>query len=471
MSSTLVAVLAFYFGTVVVIGIRGYRKTRSEDDFLTASRTIGPWVGGAVLAATQISAGTFVGTVGRHYSAGVSWAWIWLGVWCGWVLSAVLVAPKLRAFGACTIPDFLAARFNSRVARALSAILIIFGYSILLIAQYQACGEIFQAIFGLPPIYAMAALVASTLIYTSLGGVRSSSYIDFLQTLIMISGLVLAVPILIHQTGGFGVTGRYLHSLDARLTGWWYGGRELLAYSLSFGLTMAAAPYEMVRYYSMRDKQTVRYAIGVCLLFQAIIGGCVLIIGVFMRMLYPNLASADQASSILALNLLSPIAGSLFIVAMMSAIMSTCNSILLVMGSALAHDIYGMLINPRAPEKQRLMITRASIIALGLVPVWFALQKYGDVQSIVVMETKFIASTFFIPVVLGLNSRKGTPPAAIASMAGGGLACLAWSLTGERILPALDATEVGIAVSALMYLGVSRFTRPVPRGNLEAFFP
>jgi len=471
MSTTLVLVLVVYFSAVVAIGILGYRKTHTEDDFLTASRSIGPWVGGAVLAATQISAGTFVGTVGRHYATGVSWAWIWPGLWCGWVLSAVLVAPKLRAFGACTIPDFLAARFDSRTARALSAVLIVFGYSILLIAQYQACGEIFQAIFGLPPIYAMLVLVASTLIYTALGGVRSSSYIDFLQTLIMIGGLIVAVPVLIHHTGGFAITGRYLHSLDTRLTGWWYGWKEILAFSLSFGLTMAAAPYEMVRYYSMRDKRTVRYAIGVCLFFQAIIGSCVLIIGVFMRMLYPNLASPDQASSILALNLLSPIAGSLFIVAMMSAIMSTCNSILLVMGSGLSHDIYGMLINPGAAERQRLLITRASIVSLGLVPVWFALQKYSDVQSIVVLETKFIASTFFIPVVFGLNSRRGTASAAIASMAGGGIACILWSLTGNGVFPGLDATEIGIAASAVLYLSISRFARPATRRNPEAFLP
>jgi SSS family transporter len=396
---------------------------------------------------------------------------VWPGLWCGWILSAVFVAPKLRAFGACTIPDFLASRFDSRVARVLSAVLIIAGYSILLIAQYQACGEIFQAIFGLPPEYAMAALAASTLVYTTLGGVRSSSYIDFLQTVIMIGGLVVAVPILIHHTGGVPPTGRYLHSLDARLTGWWYGWKEILAYSLAFGLTMAAAPYEMVRYYSMRDRATVRYAIGVCLLFQAVIGSCAMIIGLFMRVLYPNLASADQASSILALNLLSPIAGSLFIVAMMSAIMSTCNSILLVMGSGLSHDIYAMFIDPNAPEKRRLLVTRASIVLLGLVPVWFALQKYSDVQSIVVMETKFIASTFFVPVLLGLNSRRGTPAGAIAGMAGGGIACVLWSLTGERIVPGLDATEVGIATNAVMYLLVTRFTRPVAPEKLEAFFP
>ena len=103
--SYFVVVVSLYLLCIVIIGVMGLRKTHTEDDFLTASRSIGPWVGGAVLAATQISAGTLVGTVGRHYATGVSWVWVWPGVWCGWVISAVFVGPKLREFGAVTIPE------------------------------------------------------------------------------------------------------------------------------------------------------------------------------------------------------------------------------------------------------------------------------------------------------------------------------------------------------------------------------
>ncbi len=99
----------------------GYFHTKTEDDFLAAGRSIGPWVGGAVLAATQISAGTFVGTLGRHYLTGVSWVWIWFGVWAGWVISAMFVAPKLRRFGALTVADYVGKRFASEGARTLAA--------------------------------------------------------------------------------------------------------------------------------------------------------------------------------------------------------------------------------------------------------------------------------------------------------------------------------------------------------------
>lgn len=459
-SLTFLIVLVVYSFVILAIGVWGLRRTRTEDDFLTASRTIGPWVGGAVLAATQISAGTFVGTVGRHYATGVSWVWVWPGVWFGWLLSALLVAPKLREFGAVTIPDFLAVRFESQAVRVVSAVLIIFGYTILLIAQYQACGEIFQALFGLDPRISMMILMASTLVYTILGGVRSSSYIDFLQTLIMVAGVMVAIPLLLYQAGGLRIVGEYLTVLDHRLTGWWYSGRQILGFSLAFGLTMAAAPYEMVRFYSMRDKATVRYAIGVCILFQALIGATVMLIGLIMRMLFPHLASPDQASSLMALHLLSPLAGSLFLVAMISAIMSTVNSILIVTAAGVSHDLYVALINPRASERRKLLLNRLSILLLGALPIGFALERYTDVQSLVVVQTRFIASFFFVPIVMGLNSRWGTSAGALGSMIGGFLGCLLWSLWGQDRFPNIDAVEIGIAVSALLYFAMSR-TRTV----------
>lgn len=425
-----------------------------------------------MLAATQISAGTVVGTLGRHYLSGISWWWIWFGVWAGWLVSAFFVAPKLRRFGALTIPDYIAVRFASERARALAATLIVVSYTIYLVAQFQASGEIAFAVLGMKPLTAMLLLVASTALYTLLGGVRSSSYIEFLQTLIMVSGLVIAVPVLVSHAGGVGQSLSFLRSLDSRLLGWYYGPKELVAFAVSFGLSIAAAPYEMTRYYSMRDEKTVKQAIAVSIGFQLVIGLAVLAIGLLTRVLFPNLASADQASSIMAFQVLPPLVGALLIVAMLSAIMSTVNSVLLVTGASVAHDLYGKFIRPRASQKRLLAVNRISILALALIPIYFALQKFGDVQSIVVEQTKFIASFFFVPVVIGLNWKRGTAAGAVAAMFGGFLACLMWEFTGQRgfAVHGIDAVEVGVATSFVLFLLVSRMTKPVPERNLKTFF-
>jgi SSS family transporter len=471
--SAIFAIVTVVYMTIVLgVSVWGYFHTNTEDEFLAAGRSIGPWVGGAVLASTQISAGTYVGTLGRHYLTGVSWTWIWFGLWSGWILSAVFVAPKLRRFGALTVADYVGTRFASEGARTLAAALIIVTYTILLTAQFQAIGEIAAAVFGITPLVAMLALLASTGFYTALGGVRSSSYIEFLQTLIMVLALVFAVPVVLSHVGGLTALGEYVGSLDPRVTGWWFGLRELAAFGIAFGFSIAAAPYEMTRYYSMRDVATVRYAIGISLAAQVVIGGSVMILGIGMRGIFPFLPSPDQASSIMASTVMSPLLGALFLVAMLSAIMSTVNSILLVTGGAFAHDLYKRLIDTTASERRVIWINRLSIVGLGLVPFWFATRRLGDVQTIVIEQAKFIASFFFVPIVLGLNWRRGTKEGAIWSMVAGFFGCLAWTFTLQKSFTShgIDSVEVGVALSAVTFVVVSRMSKPTPPEHLRIFF-
>jgi Na+/proline symporter len=169
---------------------------------------------------------------------------------------------------------------------------------------------------------------------------------------------------------------------------------------------------------------------------------------------------------------MSPLLCSLFLIAMVSAIMSSTNSILLVTGGAFAHDLYKRLVNPLASQRGLIWVNRISIVVLGLIPFWFASRKLADVQAIVVEQAKFIASFFFVPIVVGLNWRRGTKQGAIWSMVAGFLGCLVWRFTLQRSFAShgIDAVEVGVALSATTFVLVSRVTPPVPEENLRIFF-
>ena len=205
---------------------------------------------------------------------------------------------------------------------------------------------------------------------------------------------------------------------------------------------------------------------------QLIIGSCVTTLGIGMRGVFPYLPLPDQASSIMASTVMPPLLGSLFLVAMLSAIMSTVNSILLVTGGAFAHDLYKRLVNPAATERRLVWVNRLSIVVLGIIPFWFATLKLGDVQAIVIEQSKFIASFFFVPVVLGLNWRRGTKEGAIWSMVVGFIACLTWTFTLQHSFAShgIDSVEVGVIASALTFIIVSRLTPPTPAANLAIFF-
>lgn len=458
MNLVLSLVLLGYFAAIVILAWIGYRRTRTSADFIVAGRSLGALVGGATLAATQISAGTFVGTVGLHYMAGVCFAWVWPGAWLGWLVAAVFVAPKLRAAGVLTIPEYFEVRYGSRLTRAVAATCIVVAYTIYLVAQYKASGILVSAVLGWPAWTGMALVVASTVVYSLAGGLHGGARIDLLQSVVMVVGLAAAVPYLVGHVGGIGALGRELAQIDPRLTGWFYGWRELLAFGAAFGLSLASTPLEITRFMAMRDASTARYAIGVAYIFQALIGSAVMLIGLSMRALFPDLPSPDLASATMAAHVLTPIAGSLLIVAAFSAIMSTVNAILLVGAASVAHDLYGRFLKPLATEVQRLRANRIAVAVLALVPVWFAIREVTLVQMIVIAQANLIASVFFAPVVIGLNWARGTKLAALASMIAGATVSVAWTSMDPRPL-GLDPIFAGVGASLVAYVAVSAWDR------------
>ena len=464
----LYVVMGLYFLIVIGIGVWAGRKNRDSEDFLVAGRSIGPVVGGAAFAATQMSAGTFVGTFGIHYLTGASFLWIWAGMWTGWLISATLVGPKLQAFRGQTVPDYVAKRFNSQIARGIAALLLVVTYTVYLTAQYQAGGNVFQTITGLPIIYGAVIVLVITLVYTIIGGMRATAYSDFFQAIVMAGVFVAALPILFGQAGGASFVGNFLTELDPNLTGWSMGFVELAGFGAAFGFSIAVAPYELARMYTLRDRRTVKLAIGISITFQAVIGISVAAAALAVHSLYPYIPNPDIASTIMSVNILPPVVGALFIVAILAAIMSTVSGIIIVSASAISHDFYSVMIRTRASDREKQIVNRIAVLVLAIIPIGLTLQEFDLVQFIVLLQASLTASFFFAAVVIGLNWKRGTATGAIASMIGGFLTATLWYFSDNPF--GLDPVIPGVAVSLILFVIVSLVTRPVPRESLEPFF-
>lgn len=461
-------VIGIYFLVVLAIGLWSGRKNRGAEDFLVAGRSIGPVVGGAAFAATQMSAGTFVGTFGIHYLTGASFLWVWAGLWLGWLISATLVGPKLRAFGGQTVPDYVEARFNSRLARGIAALLLVVAYTVYLTAQYQAGGNVFQTLLGVPLIWGALIILGITLIYTMIGGMRATAYSDFVQAMIMAGVFFAALPILFSQAGGTQFVGEFLSELAPNLTGWSMGFRELAGFGAAFGLSIAVAPYELARMYTLRDRRTVKLAIGFSFIFQAVIGISVAAAAMAMHTLYPYMPNPDIASAVMSVNVLPPVVGALFIVAILAAIMSTVAGIMIVSASAISHDFYSTMIRPEASDREKLTVNRIAVLVLAIIPIFLTVRQFDLVQFIVLLQASLTASFFFAAVVFGLNWKRGTAAGAIISMLGGFLAAMLWYFGGNPL--GLNEVIPGVIVSSVLFIVVSLLTKPVPDESLEPFF-
>ena len=462
--------VAAYMVAVVGIGLWSYGRTSKEEGFLVAGRSLGPVVGGATLMANQVSAGATIGIVGFHYYSGFSYAWSWPLTWIGWMVCALFVAPKIRRHAGFTLPDYFAARYESRAARAVSATFILFAYSVMLSAQYEAGGLLFALVTGIPYTKTVILVAAITTVYTMLGGMYSNAYVGLLKATLLLAGYVLAVPFLWQQLGGLHAIGVALYAIDPRLTANWFGWRQLVSISLAIGLGLAAAPYEISAIYSMQSRRAAQLAIGWSFFFQAFVGVGVLIFGLSMRVLVPHLPDPDLGTPMLGANILPLGSGLLVLLAAIVTFTRTGGAILLTAASAVSHDLYGTLLVPSAGDRAKVRAGRIAVVLFSAIPVLLAFGHLSLVNFIVIYAARLMVSFLFVPVVIGLNWKRGTRQGALASMFGGLGTCAAWSLAGHPYFLGLDPAEAGVLASAALFFCVSVWTMQVSDETQRLFF-
>jgi SSS family transporter len=465
-------VLVLYLLVVIAIGFYMRRRIRTEKDYLAAGGTLGVLVGGATLAATQMSAGTAIGTVGFHYQTGYNFSWIWLAIWVSWVINALLLGPKMKRFynthGAVTIPDLLGTRYESKTIRVIAVVILLVAFGLTIVAELVGGSYILNVAFGIPTAAGVFLIAGVFIAYTVLGGLFAIAYTDLLQMIVFSLGFAIAVPFAVGQAGGFATLNEKLASIEPSLVASGMPLSTLIASGISFFILLIGYPIIAIRFYSLKDNKTIRRAVGVSFFFQAIIAISVAFLGVSARVLYPNLETADLASPTIAMQLLPPILGGLLLAAILAAIQSTVSAILLMLGSAISHDIVKNVMGREMSERQLVNLTRVSVLIMGLLPIPFALNPLPLIQQIWINAAALIGSAFAVVTVLGLYWKRGTTAGAIISMVGGIGSAAVWLMLGNPF--GINAVYISVPVSLLSFILVSLVTKPVSREALQPFF-
>lgn len=192
-------------------------------------------------------------------------------------------------------------------------------------------------------------------------------------------------------------------------------------------------PSNMVRLLSFKDTRTLRYSIVTVAVYYSIIYFALIIIFCCARVLMPGMEIApDQTMPAFAAQLTQdagiPWLAGLLIAAPFAAVMSSVDSFLLVVSSAVVRDIYQEHIDRKAPEKHIKMLSYGVTVLIGVLAIICVLNPPQYLQDLIVFATGGLAACFFIPMVLSLYWRKMTASATIAAMLGGtgmhmGLTC------------------------------------------------
>lgn len=103
----------------------------------------------------------------------------------------------------------------------------------------------------------------------------------------------------------------------------------------------------------------------------------------------------------------------------LAAALSTADGLLLALANALSHDIYYKIINPNAPTKQRLIVSRILLVVVAVLAAWTASTRPTDIVAMVAWAFSLAAGGLFPALVLGVWWKRANTQGAVAGILAG----------------------------------------------------
>lgn len=448
MNGILLALLA-YLAVQLAIGAFLAPRIHSEDEFLVAGRRLNYPLTIFSLFATWFGAETCIASAGRAYEEGFALTTAEpFAYGLTLMLTGLVFAVPFWRLKLTTMADFFRLRYSVGVER-LAALLLIPPGVLWAAAQLRGFGHVLTTITGLSLGTAVAAAAGFCIVYTVLGGLLADAITDLVQGAILVLGLVLLTVIVLVDQGGLGtalagVAPERLAVIGSDVTPSVLGLLE--EYAIPVAGSVVAV--ELIsRVIAARSPVVARNGAVMAGGLYILVGILPVLLGLVAWRLVPNLADAEQFLPALALEVLPTAGYVIFVGALISAILSTVDTILLVAGGLAAHNLVAPLFGI-TEEAKRLRLARAGVGLFGMLALVLALTGEG-VAELVELSSSFGTAGTLVVVCFGLFTGLGGVVAATAALVGGLASYLAADLT-DLAYPFLTslATTVGLYLLA-----------------------
>ncbi|MFK4731024.1 cation acetate symporter [Agromyces mediolanus] len=429
-----------------LIGFYGLRVSRTTGDFYVASRTVRPWWNASAIGGEYLSAASFLGVAGLVLLSGSAGFWFPIGYTAGYLMLLLFVAAPLRRSGAYTIPDFTAARLESRWVRRVTSTLVILVGWFYIVPQLQGAALTVRITTGLPPWAGSLAVAVIVAVVVVAGGMRSITFVQAFQFWLKLTALAVpVVALLIVVAGGVpGIEARAAlapaqafpveagpHGLDVYRT-------VSLMVALLFGTL--GLPHVLVRFYTNPDGAAARRTTVIVLALLSVFYVFPTVFGLLGRAFAPELAESGRADALVLLlpGLLVPglwgeLLTALVIGGAFAAFLSTTSGLVVSLAGVVSQDLLGGSV-----RGFRIAAVLSTLVPLGVALVTESAGLAGSVGLVFA----FTASTLCPVLLLGIWWRGLTARGAIAGMVTGAL------LSGGAVL----ASAAGATAAAPAWL-------------------
>lgn len=424
-------VLGIYFLALVAVAVWVLRqKQKDTSDYFLAGRSVGWFVIGASIFASNIGSEHVVGLAGTGAESGMPMAHYELHAWIVLLLGWLFLPFYFRS-NVFTMPEFLEKRFDAR-SRWFLSVFSLAGYVITKVSvTIYAGGLVVSQLLGIDFWTGALGIVIITGLYTVVGGLKAVVYTEALQTVVLIAGSCVITYLGLQEVGGWeelkATAGsdhfnmwRPISDPDFPWTGMLIGG------------TIVGVWYWCTdQYIVQRTLAAHNIKIG---RRGAIFGAYLKILPIFIFLIPGIIAFAlkqkglieleksDQAfttlvTAILPVGLKGLVAGGL-----MAALMSSLASVFNSCSTIFTIDIYKKL-RPHAPEKKLLRIGKVAtgiVVVLGII--WIPIMNKiggGTLYQYLQSVQSYIAPPITAVFILGIAWKRVNAKAAITTLMSG----------------------------------------------------
>ncbi len=474
----LVLTMAVYFLALVLIGVFSREGSDSVDGYYAAGKKLKYWIVSFSTNATGESSWLLLGLTGMGYAVGLHAIWVILGEVLGVGVSWVFMACRFKVYtdryDSITVPDYLEDRFDDRrhVLRIISSVILVTMVTSYIAAQLTATGKAFKSFLQIDFLTGTVIGLVIILFYTVVGGLKAVARADFMHGLLMLAGLVVLPVVAVAQCGGLFEMFSLLRELDPLLLtlsgaeGYSVAGLAAIAGFCGVGLAFMGAPQLFVRFIAAKSQREIIYGRWVAVPFVLVVDIGAVLAGMAGRVLFDGLADQEMIMPLLSTELFPTIVTGIFIAIVLAAIISTADSLLILLSSAVIRDVYQKIVNPNASPQRIVFLGRAMIVIVGAVAFLFSLSESRLIFWFVLFAWSGIGCAFCPVIIMSLFWKRTTRAAAISGMCSGFLITVLWAVFFKESTGLYEMVPGFFGSLAVIWL-VSLFTTPPAGADQE----
>lgn len=445
-----IVIVIVYFSILVYLGYKGYKQTKTTQDYMVAGRRIHPLVMALSYGATFISTSAIVGFGGFAGLFGMSVLWLtFFNIFFGIFIAFVFFGKRTRKMGlntdAHTFPELLGIRYKSRFMQGFSAAVIFLVMPLYAAGVLKGGVNFISTKFNIDYNTALLVFAVIIALYVAMGGLKGVMYADAFQGAIMFAGMTFLLVYVYVRLGGVVEAHKSLTGLlnepgvreqtaNMALAGWegWtsmprfgssYWWTVISSIALGVGIGVLAQPQLVVKFMTVKSNREINRAVVSGGIFILAMTGVAFTVGalsnVFMyrgtgKISLVNAGGIDNIIPRFISDYLPGWFSVLFLMTLLAAALTTLSSQYHTLGTSIGRDVYEKTLRKKG---NTVLFTKAGIIfgvIISVILAWLSNLLDADIGVIARSTSIFfgLCAAAFLPAYIGALYIRNLPRAA-----------------------------------------------------------